>query len=163
MTPKVELELQVAIKNKPELYIPGEKLLIDWITMALLKANYKKPAAIISLRIVDEDEITELNKNYRQIDKPTNVLSFPYDALPGVDINLLGDVAVCASVVKSEATQQSKTLEQHWAHIIIHGVLHLLGYDHIEDKQAEEMEALEISILKGMGFANPYEEEIQKQ
>ena len=158
MIPEVELDIQVAINDKPARYVPTETLLIDWITLALGKAGYKKQNAIVSLRIVDEEEIKDLNKKYRNIDKSTNVLSFPYEALPEVDINLLGDIIICAAVVESEALEQSKTVEQHWAHMIIHGVLHLLGYDHIEDQQAVEMETLEIDILSNLGIPDPYGE-----
>lgn len=158
MIPEVELDLQVVIDDKSGVFIPDRKLLLDWITKALEQSGYNKSDAIVSLRIVDKKEITELNKNYRNIEKATNVLSFPYEALPEVELNLLGDIVVCATVVNAEASQQEKPVEQHWAHIIVHGVLHLLGYDHVEDKQAEQMEALEIDILSNLGIPDPYGE-----
>lgn len=158
MIPELELDLQVALNPGADNYIPEAEELSHWITQALLKVGYDKLNASISLRVVEEKEITSLNKTYRNIDKPTNVLSFPYDALPDVDINFLGDIVVCASVLQNEASEQSKSVEQHWAHIIIHGVLHLLGYDHIEDEQAEKMESMEIEILSTLGIPNPYGE-----
>ena len=158
MIPEVELDIQVALNNKPARYVPSNESFVQWITTALVKAGYKKQNAIISLRIVEEEEIKELNSKYRNLDKSTNVLSFPYEALPDVDINLLGDIVVCAAVVESEALEQSKTVEQHWAHMIIHGVLHLIGYDHIEEHQAVEMETLEIDILANLGIPDPYGE-----
>ena len=114
-----------------------------------------------SIRIVSIEEITELNRSYRHKDTPTNVLSFPFDAPPGVPADelpaVLGDIAVCAEVVAREAAEQHKTVTAHWAHMIIHGTLHLLGFDHIDDAEAERMEALEIRILAELGFADPYQ------
>lgn len=153
----VDLDVQLAVED-PSLYIPEQDKLINWVTEALVKAGFDKSNASLSLRIVDKEEIVELNSKYRNKQQPTNVLSFPYEALPDVDINLLGDIVVCASVMEQEASEQMKTLEQHWAHIIIHGVLHLLGYDHQEEGQAEQMELLEIDILSTLGIPNPYGE-----
>lgn len=111
------------------------------------------------IRIVDIKEITELNIQYRLKEGATNILSFPFDAPEGVEgINLLGDLVVCAKVLEQEAQAQQKLLNNHWAHIIIHGVLHLLGYDHINDKDALEMESKEIFILQQLDIENPYQE-----
>lgn len=114
----------------------------------------------IGIRIVDESESTHLNSTYRNKHKPTNVLSFKSDlpeyALPALDEIPLGDLAICASVVTSEATEQHKLPEAHWAHMVIHGVLHLNGFDHETEAEASTMETLEIQILNGLGFSDPY-------
>ena len=116
--------------------------------------------AEVVIRIVDEDESRELNHHYRGKDKSTNVLSFPME-LPEelaaeVDENMLGDLIICAPVVAHEAQEQHKILQHHWAHMVIHGMLHLQGYDHIEADEAEEMESLEIKLLQQLGIDNPY-------
>ncbi|WP_430454902.1 rRNA maturation RNase YbeY [Rheinheimera sp.] len=112
--------------------------------------------AEVTIRIVDETESQQLNFDYREKDKPTNVLSFPFQCPPGIELPLLGDLVICAQVVAREAQEQQKTLQAHWAHMVVHGSLHLLGFDHINDADAEEMEAEEIQILQELGFANPY-------
>jgi probable rRNA maturation factor len=112
--------------------------------------------AELTVRIVDEAEITVLNSEYRGKPAATNVLSFPYEPLPGVKSALIGDVVICAPVVAAEAIAQDKSLEAHWAHIVIHGVLHLLGYDHREEAGALAMEDLERRLLAGLGYADPY-------
>ena len=112
--------------------------------------------AELTIRLVNEAEITELNHTYRNNNKATNVLSFPADLPEHIDIPLLGDMIICPSVVKREATEQHKALSSHWAHMVIHGTLHLLGYDHINEREAEEMENLEIQLLAGLGIDNPY-------
>jgi probable rRNA maturation factor len=114
-------------------------------------------AAKLVIRIVDEPESQALNRQYRGIDKPTNVLSFPFEAPPQVPSRHIGDLVICAPVVEREAAEQGKPLEAHWAHMVVHGVLHLLGYDHQTDADAETMEGLEIAILGRLGFPNPYE------
>lgn len=113
-------------------------------------------AAELVVRIVDELESQQLNRDYRGKDAPTNVLSFPFDAPPGVPMDHIGDLVICAPVVQREAVQQHKPADAHWAHMTVHGVLHLLGYDHIDDDQAEEMEALERTILAGLSYPDPY-------
>jgi len=105
----------------------------------------------------------ELNHTWRGKDRPTNVLSFPMQTPAEVDLNVIGDLALCAAVIKSEARQQHKPLQAHWAHMVVHGMLHLQGYDHTDEQQAEEMEALEISILDQLGFDNPYLADTQRR
>ena len=117
--------------------------------------NGKQPLEL-SIRIVDQEESQALNRDYRQKDKPTNVLSFPTDLPEYVDTQLLGDLVICAPVVNQEANEQSKNPQDHWAHMVIHGTLHLLGYDHIDEEEAQIMEALEIQLLQQLGCSSPY-------
>lgn len=138
--------------------IPPAALLEAWITAALQSQNLEE--AEVSLYIVDDEESQELNAQYRGKDKPTNVLSFPADIPPEVGIPLLGDLVVCAPVVEREAQEQGKSLEAHWAHMLVHGSLHLLGFDHIHDDEAEVMESLETDIVTGLGFPAPYQESL---
>lgn len=112
----------------------------------------------VVIRIVDEAEMIELNQTYRHKMGTTNILSFPFESPEGLDLNLLGDLVICAPVIEQEATVQQKQPTDHWAHIVIHGLLHLLGYDHIDDTEAEMMESLEIRILKQLNINNPYQE-----
>jgi probable rRNA maturation factor len=109
------------------------------------------------VRIVDTEESAALNSAYRQKDGPTNVLSFPFEAPPEIDDNHLGDLVMCAPVIAQEAEAQDKPPTEHWAHMLIHGVLHLRGYDHIKAEQAEVMEALEIQLLESLDIPNPYQ------
>ena len=114
----------------------------------------------VAVRVVDADEIRTLNRLYRDKDKSTNVLSFPagdIDGLPAEVSRLLGDVVVCASVVAAEASEQGKALPDHWAHLLVHGTLHLLGFDHENGPEAAEMEALETQILASRSVTDPYE------
>ena len=115
--------------------------------------------AELTIRIVDLAEITELNATYRHKDKPTNVLSFPFEtpAEVALDTPLLGDVVICAPVVEQEAIAQQKPLEAHWAHMVVHGTLHLLGFDHEEEDEAAIMEAHESTILCSLGYNDPYD------
>jgi len=133
--------------------IPAAATLRNWVGRAL---QGRRPDAELALRIVDEAEMTALNRRYRGKDGPTNVLSFPYEPLPGVETGQLGDIVICAPVVAAEAQIQGKPLEAHWAHMVMHGVLHLLGYDHHTEAQAQEMEGLETRLLGGLGLPAPY-------
>jgi len=144
------------IQNESEsLFIPKKKQFKHWLDAVLKNDNQDSE---IVIRIVDEVEMIQFNEQYRNKKGSTNILSFPFEIPDGVKSELLGDLLVCAPVVEREAGQQNKKLEQHWAHLIIHGILHLLGYNHIVDVEAEEMEALEINILSTIGINNPYQE-----
>jgi probable rRNA maturation factor len=147
----VALEIQRASGSKR---LPTRARLAAFAEAAL--AGRRDRAGLV-VRLVDEPESQALNRQYRGIDKPTNVLSFPFEAPPKVRSRHIGDLVICAPVVEREATEQGKPLEAHWAHMVVHGVLHLLGYDHGTDADAETMEALEIAILGRLGFPNPYE------
>lgn len=151
----IELDLQNALESDPD-GLPAEADFQHWVEVALRECAAERDETQLTIRLVDEAEIAELNATYRHKNKPTNVLSFPYEAMPGVDIPLLGDIVICAAVVAQEAAEQEKPLQAHWAHMVIHGTLHLLGYDHIEEDEAERMEGLEIALLGGLGYANPY-------
>ncbi len=151
----LDLDLQIAVEA-PDL--PSEAQLQGWVEAVLNRVDAGRDEAQLTIRITDEAEIQELNRSYRHKDKPTNVLSFPFEQPPGVELPLLGDIIVCSAVVAREAQEQGKPLEAHWAHMVVHGTLHLLGYDHIIDAEAEEMEGLEIALLADLGYANPYQE-----
>ena len=132
-----------------------EAQLQQWLDAVLDDADQDNEVVI---RIVDEAESAELNGQYRHKSGATNILSFPFEApdIAGMESDLLGDLVICASVLEREAREQNKALSDHWAHIVVHGVLHLLGYDHIEDDEAEIMEQREIAILQKLTINNPY-------
>ena len=136
---------------------PSENRLQRWLETARATLAIEE-ALELTIRLVDNDEMQELNREYRGKDYPTNVLSFPCDWDLPEEPRLLGDVVIAAAVVNREAKEQKKTMEAHWAHIVIHGFLHLLGYDHIEDADAEKMENTEREILAQLGYADPYAE-----
>jgi len=144
------IELQTA-STAPDL--PSEQQLQLWIDTALEEISRDTE---IVIRLVDEQESQALNEQYRHKQGPTNILSFPADLPEGIELDLLGDLVICAPVVAKEALAQHKTSLAHWAHIVIHGVLHLLGYDHIDDDDAELMESKEIALLKKLNIDNPY-------
>jgi len=147
----LELDLQLASDASG---LPSEAQFRAWCTLAL---RQRTADSELTIRLVDEAEGRELNHTYRQRDYATNVLSFPADVPEELlDIPLLGDLVICVPVVVREAQEQGKTLEAHWAHLVIHGCLHLLGYDHILDAEAEEMEALERTLLAELGHPDPY-------
>ncbi|MCU7938503.1 MAG: rRNA maturation RNase YbeY [gamma proteobacterium symbiont of Bathyaustriella thionipta] len=159
------LDLQNTIDSDS---IPVKYKIESWVKCALM-AEQQMPNSEqrvnndyeLTIRIVDKDEIQSLNKTYRHKDKATNVLSFPYEDFPfdtplEIQVPLLGDLVICHDIVVEEAQQQGKSIEAHWAHMVIHGVLHLKGYDHIEDDEASIMEALEVTILKKLNISDPY-------
>jgi len=166
--------LELDIQNPYEYSnIPDLSTLELWANSALQKNDDAKVPLSVVIRIVDEAESAELNNDFRGKDYATNVLSFPFEKpsvelleeygidpaqLEELDDNHLGDLVICEPVLQKEAIQQNKSLEQHWAHLLVHGVLHLQGYDHISDQEAEIMETLEVEILGKLGFENPYNE-----
>ncbi|MDH5921269.1 rRNA maturation RNase YbeY [Vibrio splendidus] len=147
----IELDLQIAVENEQGL--PTEQDIQLWLDKTIPQFQEN---AELTVRIVDTEESHQLNHDYRGKDKPTNVLSFPFEVPLGMELDLLGDLIICRQVVEKEAEEQNKPLLAHWAHMVVHGSLHLLGYDHIEDDEAEEMESLETEIMQTMGFEDPY-------
>jgi probable rRNA maturation factor len=150
------MNLHVDIQSASAEPTPDEEDLQRWIAAAMAAGCTRARDSEICVRLVDTEEMTQLNRDYRGKDGPTNVLSFPCDLPPEPQLPLLGDIVICAPIVRREAAQQHKTLAAHWAHMAVHGTLHLLGYDHIEDNQAEAMEALESRILEQLNFDCPY-------
>lgn len=145
----VEVDIQRATDEPDQ---PDDDSLIRWATLALRD----KPGKELTIRLVNADESQALNSEYRHKDAPTNVLSFPADLPPELNIPLLGDLVICVPVVNNEAAEQGKPRDAHWAHMVIHGCLHLLGHDHIDDDEAEAMEQLERQLLAELGIADPY-------
>ncbi|PIE42117.1 MAG: rRNA maturation RNase YbeY [Gammaproteobacteria bacterium] len=156
----MQLALQIVTKNDN---LPQRDDFERWCEITLAELG-RSDDAELTIRLVDNDEIQQLNRDYRGKDKPTNVLSFPfepYEALlayagDAAEFNLLGDMVMAPAVIEGEAKEQGKSLDHHYAHMTVHGILHLLGYDHIEEDDAETMESLEKRILATMGIANPY-------
>ena len=145
-----QIEIQTIFKSNGQ---PDLEQIQRWVDSAL--DGFNQDTEIV-VRIVNEQESAELNEQYRHKPGPTNILSFPVDVPDGIELNLLGDLVICAPVLEKEALEQHKSLPDHWAHIIVHGVLHLLGYDHIDDDEAELMESKEITILNKLTIKNPY-------
>ena len=140
--------------------VPSDERIAGWVGRAVAAAagSEQRPREV-SVRIVTGDEIHTLNRDYRQRDQPTNVLSFPAGEIAGLPDDaplMLGDIVVCAEVVAAEAGEQGKSRDDHWAHMLVHGTLHLLGHDHMDDAEAARMESLEIEILSGFSVNNPY-------
>ena len=155
---EIILDLQNAINSQQ---VPEKKSIENWISSTLTKIDKQFVQPEITIRIVSPEESQALNLQYREKNKPTNVLSFPFEApemIPVEEIGeLLGDLVICESILLQEAKQQNKSLESHWAHMVVHGVLHLLGFDHVDNKDAEKMEALEVKVLSDLGFKDPYQ------
>ena len=138
----------------PDAKVPSKADLRRWAKAALAVSD--TPRDEVTVRLVGEAESAELNQHYRGKNGPTNVLSFPFEDPPGVTTTLLGDLVICAPVVNREADEQHIPPADHWAHILVHGMLHLLGYDHVRDADAQVMEPLETRILGGLGVQDPY-------
>lgn len=153
MTLSVILDLQLVCAI--EIGVPDKTDFQRWLDAAILP--FIKTASEVTIRVVDSTESQQLNHTWRGKDKPTNVLSFTFEAPPGIDdFPLLGDLVICRQVVEQEALQQNKSLEAHWAHMVIHGCLHLLGYDHIQEDESIEMENIETEIMLALGYPDPY-------
>ncbi|HEY4126618.1 MAG TPA: rRNA maturation RNase YbeY [Gammaproteobacteria bacterium] len=148
--PRIEVEVEDASGAGG---VPSEADFQRWATAAF---TGRKSEAELSIRVVGEVEGAELNSRYRGKAYATNVLSFPAELPPGVPLPTVGDLVICASVVAREAAAQGKSVESHWAHLTVHGCLHLIGYDHEDDNEAAEMEPLETAILAGLGYPDPY-------
>ena len=155
------MNLQVDVQSATAEPAPDEEDIRGWINAAL--SGRRDTDTEISVRLVDVDEMTALNLDYRGKQGPTNVLSFTSDLPAELDLPLLGDIVICVPVVRAEAEQQGKPLRAHWAHMTIHGTLHLLGYDHIADGEARIMEALETEILASLDFPCPYADDTPKE
>ena len=149
---QLELELGVSY-GLPRRGLPSSISFRRWVTAALTGRIRR---ADLALRLVDADEGLALNRHYRGQDHATNVLSFPADLPPGVELPILGDIVLCVPVVTREAAEQGKALQNHFAHLTVHGVLHLLGLDHEDEREAEAMELLEREILASIGIQDPY-------
>lgn len=152
---KIQIEVQNII-NDPK--VPKQPSIQKWVDTVL---QGRIDNAELCIRIVSKEESAFLNEKYRQKNQPTNVLAFPVELPEGITLpqKILGDIVICAEIVNEEAEQQNKNLEAHWAHMIIHGLLHLLGYDHIENSDADIMENIEVEMLQTLGYPNPYQYE----
>jgi probable rRNA maturation factor len=154
MTRSPALQLDVQYESKAS-ELPNRRQLQQWVLAVLTAVGRVQPTEL-SLRIVDRAEGARLNQTWRQKTGATNVLSFPFENPPGLNLPLLGDIVICAPVVAEEAETQQKPITAHWAHLVIHGVLHLLGFDHTTEAEAQDMERLEIDILTTLHYPNPY-------
>lgn len=148
------MAIEIEIQNKTSLSsVPTDLQFEHWAAAALRDCGDTE----LVIRLVDQEESRRLNEQFAHKKTPTNVLSFPAALPPSVCLPLLGDVVICAPLVEREAEQQNKSIVAHWAHLTIHGILHLLGHDHLSDEEASEMEALETRLLQSLGFPDPYQ------
>jgi len=150
----ITLDLQIACDEQR---LPSQQDFELWLQAVL---STVKPDAEVTIRLVEPSESQELNHQYRGKDRPTNVLSFEFEAPPMLELDLLGDLIICKQIIEKEAIEQEKPLLNHWAHMVVHGTLHLLGYDHIDDDQAIEMESLEKEILANLAIDDPYRDDL---
>ena len=154
------MNILLSVDRATEVASPTDEAIFGWVRHTLTQtASLPEPTPELSVRITDNEEAADLNQTYRAKAGPTNVLSFPADVPAETRCGLLGDLVICAPLVQLEAAQQQKSEEAHWAHLVIHGVLHLLGHDHQIPAEAAQMEALEIDLLGLLGFPNPYDHE----
>jgi probable rRNA maturation factor len=151
--PGVRLEL-ILQRAAASTRLPKAAEVRRWALAAL--AGFERSRAELGVRLVEEDESAQLNERYRGKPGPTNVLSFPFEDPPGVETDIIGDLVICVPVVEREAAERDMPVQAHWAHMVVHGVLHLRGYDHERDDDARVMEALETEILAGLGYQDPY-------
>lgn len=147
------LTLDLSLSETIDTEVPDKRSFQCWAQAAFL-ADKEVTA---SFRVVDSEEMQEMNRTYRHKDKPTNVLSFPMELPEEVEIDFLGDLAFCAQVIAAEAGEQNKNIDAHWAHMVVHGMLHLQGFDHVDNEEADVMESKEITIMQSLGFDNPYQ------
>lgn len=155
MSPILDVQLADELEGWAH-FLPSDTQLELWVTTALTAGNCSYAEPELTIRIVDLEESQSLNFEYRDKDKPTNVLSFPFEVPEHVPLQLVGDLVICAPIVQQEAEQQDKPIDMHWAHMVVHGCLHLLGFDHIKDDEAELMENLERQIMAHLGYPDPY-------
>lgn len=153
-TTTLEIDRQVAIAAARESELPTLAQLERWVARVL--DTHGDARRELTIRFVERDESRELNRDYRGKDSPTNVLSFTFEAPEGIDLPLLGDLVICHDIVVAEALEQHKALADHYAHLVVHGCLHLLGHDHIDDHEADAMETLERKLLAQFAIADPY-------
>jgi probable rRNA maturation factor len=146
----IEVEVQRETSNSS---VPSDQQFEQWATAALQGHGESE----LVIRVVDQEESRRLNEQFASRNKATNVLSFPAGLPPSIGLALLGDIVICAALVEREAEQQNKSIVAHWAHLTIHGILHLLGHDHQSDQEAANMEALETSLVQSFGFPDPYQ------
>lgn len=152
---QVNIDLQIIDESTKDL-LPSLATMQDWVKEALIMGGRNEDSEL-TVRFTDKKEIHELNYEYRNMDKPTNILSFPFECPDEVSLPLIGDLVICNEILVQEAKDQNKSFNEHLCHLLIHGALHLIGYDHIKDDEASIMEGLEIKVLAKIGFKNPYE------
>lgn len=155
MNPNIIVDIQHHITH-PD--CPSDALIIEWAQLAL---SLREQETEVSILLIDNDEMSQLNETYRHKNGPTNVLAFPFEKPDDLELPLLGDLAICIPQMITEAKAQHKPLNAHFAHLTIHGCLHLMGYDHEDVQSAAQMEQLEIDLLKKLNIPNPYQERTQ--
>lgn len=148
--------LKINVQKATTANVPPKSKIAQWARAAIADHVSHCPALELTVRIVDEPDSAELNRDWRGKTGPTNVLSFSFGEIPGVNSCFLGDLVICAPVVMREAQEQGKHPDAHWAHMLVHGIMHLRGYDHENDQDARAMEEQEIQVMEQLGWGNPY-------